>query len=106
MSWEHRKGHRRYYTRSRRMGGRIVREYLGCGQFAELTARSDEHAREVRTIAAKEEAERRFETIALSAELDRICQLSDCLSRAVLLAAGYHEHRGNWRRRRGKTKEN
>jgi hypothetical protein len=104
MSWESRKGRGRYYTRSRRVGGRIVREYLGCGETAELLARIDERAQEVRTMEAQIEAQQRAETTSLDSELNRLCQLVDSLSRAVLLSGGFHEHRGDWRKRREKTK--
>jgi hypothetical protein len=34
--------------------------------------------------------------------LQQLCEISEMLSRAVLLAAGFHQHaRSQWRRRRG-----
>ncbi len=45
MGWESRGGGGRYYTRSRRVAGRVEREYLGTGPGAELVAIQDELAR-------------------------------------------------------------
>ena len=46
MGWE--KG--RYYTRTRRVDGKVVREYFGCGPEAERAAREDDEARDRRRL--------------------------------------------------------
>ena len=44
MGWE--RG--RYYTRSRKVNGRVAREYLGTGEAAQQAARQDASARQER----------------------------------------------------------
>ena len=44
MGWD--KG--RYYTRSKKVNGRVVREYIGAGRVAELVAQQDTLEREKR----------------------------------------------------------
>jgi hypothetical protein len=88
----------RYYTRSKKVNGVVVREYVGTGEAAERAARLDALARQER------EARRaaRAELAALDAPLDDLAELTDLLARAALAAAGYRQHhRGDWRKRRG-----
>ena len=101
MAWERRERGTKYYTRSRRVGGRVVREYVGCGPVAQLAAdldaaarvRRKAHAEVVREACAKDRA--LTETMAA---LDRVCELA---IEATLLAAGYHRPNYlRWRRRR------
>jgi hypothetical protein len=97
VGWE--KG--RYYTRSRKVNGRVVREYVGTGRIAELVAEMDaiEHQRrEVERAARQAE---RANVDALDAPLDELNDLVELLARAALVAAGYHQHkRGEWRKQR------
>jgi len=101
MSWESRKTGGMYYTRSRRVNGRVVRQYLGGGEVGAIAARLDSLEREKQAaIAARHRADRaRFED--LDAQVASLCEVAELFARATLLAAGYHQHhRGSWRRRR------
>ena len=101
MGWETRQGGGRYYTRSRREGGRIVREYIGIGRAAELAVLLGEREREERKAARAEGRERRAQIEAADYLTDALCRGADALAQAALLAAGYHQHdRGVWRKRR------
>jgi hypothetical protein len=90
-----------YYTRSRRVDGRVVREYIGSGPAAELVALMDEQER------ARLEAERaawlreRHEIDAGASSVRALGRLiADALA-AELEALGFRNHRGEWRRPRG-----
>ena len=104
MSWENREGGGRYYTRSRRIGGRIVREYVGSGPIAELIARADALERERREEEARVWREEREDLDALDAQARELDDLADLLAHAALLAAGYRRHnRGEWRKPRERS---
>ena len=101
MAWETRKRGGRYYTRSQRVNGRVVREYVGCGEHAEMAAETDAQQRAVRE-------EQRQKWNAEKANFEQLEELVESLDagctsvmRSVLYAAGYHQHnRGEWRKRR------
>ncbi|HEY8599722.1 MAG TPA: hypothetical protein VIL85_14890 [Thermomicrobiales bacterium] len=104
MSWETRQHGTRYYTRSYRVNGRIVREYVGRGLVGELAAREDATRREARRAAqaaarAAREREREVDRQLreLVATLDRQAQV---LTTITLTAAGYHRPKRGVRRRR------
>lgn len=97
MAWD--RG--RYYTRSRKVNGRVVREYVGTGLVAELTARMDAEERLAREARRVADRAKRAELDALDGAFDRLNALADLVACAALLAAGYRQHnRGNWRKRR------
>ena len=91
----------RYLYKSRRVNGRVVTEYHGAGEIADLIDQSDRE--ENRRIKAQREAER-AELRALeeqdqadSAIFDQVAQVIT----AFLLDAGCHKHHGQWRRSNG-----
>jgi hypothetical protein len=99
MGWEARPSGRFYY-RSRRVGGRVLKTYLGNGPAARLAALMDGEA----------EGLRRAEAAAIAAERARVGPAEEAIARleaacelvleATLTAAGYHRvDHGPWRRR-------
>jgi hypothetical protein len=101
MAWEKRQGRGRYYTRSRRVNGRVVREYVGCGELSEAAAAADLFDRSSKRIElARLNAEQQRQDAA-DALLDQLANATGLLVRAALENAGYHQHdRGQWRRSR------
>lgn len=100
MGWERRARGGWYYTRSKRKNGRVVREYFGCGGTAQLLAMLDEADREERSVERAEREQERAVPLATEEALSALGAELDGLVRATLIAAGYHEHRGQWRRSR------
>ncbi len=101
MAWEKRERGGLYYTRSRKVNGQVVREYVGGGVLGEFAARmdaADRQKREEEKAAWREERERLEELAGL---VDELCQDVETLAQATLLAAGFRRHnRGEWRRSR------
>src|SRR5271166_6652548 len=100
MGWNTENG-RRYYTRSRCVNGRVVREYLGGGVIGELAAQLDAQRRAERRAAAETVKAGQAHWRAALAPSDAMCKGADLLFRLALMTAGYHQHdRGHWRKRR------
>jgi hypothetical protein len=100
MSWETRADcARRYYTRSRRIAGRVVREYVGAGPAAEVAATLDAARRtELAALAAarREEVAAILAARAVAKSLDREAK---GLLHASMSRAGFRLHaRSVWRR--------
>ena len=100
MAWETR-GHRgRYYTRSRRIDGRVVREYVGCGRKGELAAMADAQRRATREADRAAIRTERERVRAIDAALMDLHRTVDQLTRGALMAAGFERHKRQWRHRR------
>jgi hypothetical protein len=97
MGWD--KG--RYYTRSKKVNGRVVREYVGTGRVAELVAEMDAIERQEREAERAARRAKRAELDSLYGPVNALNDLADLVTRAALMAAGYYQHkRGEWRKRR------
>src|SRR5262249_50374138 len=105
MGWEVR-GERRYFTKSRKKGGRVVREYVGGGSLGELVAAADALRRaDRRAAAAAFQAETARWDAALTPLL-RFIHLTDVLTKAALYAADFRRHsRSTWRKKRRVTNQ-
>jgi hypothetical protein len=96
MGWD-----RGYYYRSRKVGGRPRRVYVGKGRAAELAAELDALRRVGRQVRLEDWRDARAEVEALDQPLDELGGMADLLAEAALFVAGYRQHhRGEWRKRR------
>lgn len=101
MGWE-RRGGQLYCYQADRVGGRVVKRYVGQGPPAELAEALRELVRQQREDARIAEEARRKAIDALDAPVSRLDAIADLVAEAALLAAGYRRHnRGEWRKRRG-----
>jgi hypothetical protein len=98
MGLEERKGNLYYYEK-KRVGNRVVSEYVGSGVLALLVqARADEKAIERETIKRKKDSVNKLES-----EIEQVMGWIDSLSSGQLIASGYHQHKGQWRKRRNES---
>jgi hypothetical protein len=92
-----------YYYKSRRDGEKVRKIYVGAGDFAHLAAQLDEAERlkrEEETTCWRKEKERLEASAAFVKELEGAAEI---LTRAELLMAGFHKHKGEWRRIRERS---
>lgn len=102
MAWESRNGSGAYYTRSRKIGGRVVREYCGSGEIGALYEHMDKVDRAERERVRWERQKERERAQEFDTILGGYCELVESSMRDTLQRAGYHQHhRGDWRRKRG-----
>lgn len=100
MGWE--RG--RYYTRSMKVNGRVIRQYIGIGPLADMWAKIDGMARQQRSARVQAKRDAKAKLAALDIDIETLCKATDVVARAALLAAGFHQHkRGEWRKRREPT---
>ena len=101
MGWERRGPSGPYYTRSRRVGDRVVREYVGGGQLGAFAAGYDEEQRRTRAAAVAALRAEEAEWAEADGQMEELESATNLLMRAALIVAGYHQHaRGAWRKRR------
>ena len=99
MAWE-RRGNGLYYYQSERENGRVRKRYVGQSEVVELVAHADETSRAERERRHRDERAELQQALEISeagAELDAAAEV---LARPEMVAAGHHNHKGRWRRRR------
>lgn len=104
LAWERRKRGGLYYTRTRRVGGRVRREYVGGGVAGVLADALDTQARARRELERHRLRAFREARTSDDADRERLFARVETVVRAALLVLGFHYHkRGEWRRRRMST---
>jgi hypothetical protein len=77
-----------------------VREYVRSGPLAEIAARLDRQGRELEEAQREREKQELERLKALAAPVFELSEAAEILAHAHLVAAGYHRHKGEWRRAR------
>jgi len=106
MAWERRPRGTRYYTRSRKVDGRTVRQYVGSGLLGALAHEKDA----ARRAQAQEETGRwhaiRSQLEAADRATAEFIRAAERRVQVALVLAGYHQHhRGEWRKHRGRVSD-
>jgi len=94
---------RRYYYQRKRVGGRIEYTYYGAGRLAPLIAEIDQLRKERRQQERWEAQQTRNEFADLAATPEALTLLlaeAQSAAAAALEAAGYHQHKRQWRKKR------
>ena len=91
-----------YYYRSRRVGSRVLTEYLGAGRQGKLIAQLDAVNQEKRRTQFEQRRRLIDRGRAPDDALDTACEAIQSATQAVLLTEGYHTHKGQWRKQRGR----
>jgi hypothetical protein len=97
MAWEDRNG-TRYYYRKRREGGRVVSEYVGKGYAGELAQMFDGEDRQEAEHKRRELRKAQRTAAGIDAPMREAEELTRLILQAHLLLAGYHTHKGQWRK--------
>ena len=102
MGWERRAQHsNRYFYTARKVGGRVVKTYIGRGPLAEVAAAQDAAVKAERRASIA--AVRNMATLMAPADsaLRTLAHVCELLAAANLAAAGYQRVHYEWRRPRG-----
>lgn len=98
--------HGRYWYRSRRNGAQVQAEYLGPGDLGAFVALMDAQEQERRQAEREAMAAARAAQAAIDGPLDAAAAELRALVGEALRGAGYHQHKGTWRKRRDGHKAN
>lgn len=104
MGLENRHG-RLYFTRSKRIKGKVKREYVASGLLAQIAAFDDAltrlAAQEVKRWQQEHWQQEREAADALDGAVCAVCEEATAAFCTAMTEAGYHQHnRGEWRKKR------
>ena len=99
MGWKTING-RRYYYKSKRVGNRVESRYFGAGESGSLMAELDAIDRLEKAAEREEQQEERDEADAEERAVAEWFDDIQAVADAAMAEAGFHKHRGQWRRKR------
>lgn len=106
MGWEKR-GNHQYYYRKRRIGRRVMSEYIGAGEFGYF-AEKQNRERKIKCDLEKATASRQQREVRKVRQVDQQIgeyeQLIQAIVGTAFLLNGFHTHQRQWRKRKWQTK--
>ena len=99
MGWEQR-GNNSYYYKKERDGSRVKSIYVGRGEIARMVAQLQSSSPLIERFARSMKSPDEIKFEKAEAALDQASDLIELITEASLLAAGFHTHKRQWRRKR------
>ena len=99
MGWEQR-GKNSYYYKKERDGSKVKSVYVGRGEVAHMVSKLQSSSAELEKLMQAQKSIEANELERVEATLDRAIELTQLFTQATLLAAGFHTHHRQWRRKR------
>jgi len=96
LAWEYR-GIVPFYYRSRRVNGRVVREYVGGGEKGQRAAEADQACREERKQTERQRAATRQPAHDLAMHIRQFGSVLDQLVVCQLVCAGWRQKCRQWK---------
>jgi len=104
MAWEDRESKFRYFYRSVRRDGHVVKQYFGRDFGGELAAQFDAEKRELKQVEAAALKAERARLESLDRPLKELERATHLMLMEALWASGYHrKNYSRWRKRRART---
>jgi hypothetical protein len=100
MGWETRNGQQYFYEKIRE-GDRVVSRYIGAGEAAAKAELQMRAKAELERRRRERERHEQQEQDIIDNAVDAIGDLINSYANAHLVVAGYHWHKGQWRKQRG-----
>jgi hypothetical protein len=96
MGWEQR-GNHSYYYRKEREGSRVKSVYVGRGEIANMISQFQSGSSLIEQLARQTSTANQVSVDKAVLVFEQAIQL---VTQAALLAAGFHKHHRQWRRKR------
>lgn len=103
MAWEER-GNNKYYYRKKKIDGRVISEYVGKGARAQQIALLDLKIRQDRKEESINIRQQKEKFYLFNNQVIQMSLLVDRMVGGFLIIAGFHQYKGQWRRRRDVNK--
>ena len=99
MGWEQR-GNNSYYYKKERVGSKVKSVYVGRGDVAQMSSQIQANSPLLERLARTIKSPETIKHEKAEASLEQVTDLVQLLTQATLVAASFHTHHGQWRRRR------